>query len=229
MAHSVPTQLQWVFSAVKFSPTLKQVEAQCQAGSIAIEAVSDGSFKNAHGTASWMLCWGSSEKEFIQGSMVCPGSTEIQSAYRSELAGLYGICCVLWALRQRFQCDISAIIGCDGLSAIRSCDLDHDLINVNQDHFDLISACRHLLRQAKIKVLWKHIKGHQDDQADAVLDRWALRNIEMDTLAKDWWRQTRDMPFEDRPFAIFGEVGSIWLNNAKESSHKFHLACELSF
>ena len=34
----------------------------------------------------------------------------------------------------------------------------------------------------------RHIKGHQDDIINlALLDRWALLNIEMDLEAKAWW------------------------------------------
>ena len=53
--------------------------------------VSDGSFKDQFGTACWIL----KPKEQAGGSIWCPcvvpGGGESQSAYRSELAGLYGM------------------------------------------------------------------------------------------------------------------------------------------
>jgi hypothetical protein len=54
-----------------------------------LSAVSDGSFKEKHGTAAWMICV--SETCVIRGRTITPGLPSDQSAYRSELIGLYGI------------------------------------------------------------------------------------------------------------------------------------------
>jgi hypothetical protein len=62
--------------------------AQAIADGTAI-AVSDGSFKDGHGTASFIIT--TLERTFsIQGDVISPGDSSIQEAYRSELVGLLG-------------------------------------------------------------------------------------------------------------------------------------------
>ena len=59
----------------------------------------------------------------------------------------------------------------------------------------------------------RHVKGHQDDNAEAVLDRWALLNIELDDKAKEHWRRTQqDSSQQTR---IFGETWSVWIGETK--------------
>jgi hypothetical protein len=53
-------------------------------------AVSDGSFQDQYGTAAWVL-EGSTPKGRIVGAVIVPGTAKDQSAYRSELAGIYSI------------------------------------------------------------------------------------------------------------------------------------------
>lgn len=62
----------------------------CSNKYVNIQAVNDGSYKDQHGTASWRISI-AGENDYRIGSAVVPGSSEIQSAYRSELFGLYGI------------------------------------------------------------------------------------------------------------------------------------------
>jgi hypothetical protein len=59
-----------------------------------IMAVSDGSYKDLFGTAAWTI--GTDDTEhIISGCAICPGGPEAQSAYRSELTGLYSILAIL--------------------------------------------------------------------------------------------------------------------------------------
>jgi hypothetical protein len=53
-------------------------------------AVSDGSFKEDYGTAGWTLR-GQDDDIFMTGVNVTPGKSSTQSAFRSELSGLYGV------------------------------------------------------------------------------------------------------------------------------------------
>ena len=50
------------------------------------------------------------------------------------------------------------------------------------------------------------MKGHQDDNANAVLDRWALLNIRMDSelIVK-----------KDRQLRIYGEPWRVWIDGCK--------------
>ena len=69
------------------------------------------------------------------------------------------------------------------------------------------------MRRCPISWTTRHVKGHQDDNAEAVLDRWALLNIEMDEKAKEHWRRTQqDGRQQSR---IFGETWSVWIGAEK--------------
>lgn len=98
-------------------------------------------------------------------------------------------------------------IGCHGLSAIRCCQVESDVISSTTAHFDLIYAIRYILRHTGIRFNWKHIKGHQDNDENAILDKWAMFNIQMDQEAKDYWQQTIYSPREFPSDRIFGEPG----------------------
>jgi hypothetical protein len=105
-------------------------------------------------------------------------------------------------------------LGCDGLSALLNCtDIDY-VVKPTFPHFDLITATRAMLQQCPVKWIPHHVLGHQDDDPDAFLDRWATLNIEMDEDANVHWAETVDKP-SDRQFTIFGEPWAIWLNDKK--------------
>lgn len=177
-------------------------------------AVSDGSFKSSHGTASWRISIADSE-DYFTGSLVSPGPSDCQSAYRSELAGLYGIALSLWMLKQFFKCHIGVTIACDGLSALQQFQYLSDVVNPNVPHFDLISATRWILIEVQGSYEWKHVLGHQDDDSEALLDKWATWNIQMDLAAKEFWSRTYPVEEEQRNMSIFGEVGSLWIRGRK--------------
>jgi hypothetical protein len=53
------------------------------------------------------------------------------------------------------------------------------------DH-DMVSAIWAMLANSPLTWKWHHIKGHQDDDPFAVLDKWATRNVEIDKIAKSY-------------------------------------------
>jgi hypothetical protein len=53
----------------------------------------------------------------------------------------------------------------------------------------MLSAIRAAIKSSPITWQFRHVKGHQDEEADAVLDRWAVLNIQMDNLAKMYWME----------------------------------------
>lgn len=213
MRDSFPAPFSWITEAISFEGSLQRFEQLCRYQSVVLEAVSDGSFKDGHGTASWRINI-QSEKEFFLGSVITPGTTSDQSAYRSEIAGLYGIAATVWCMKKFLDCNIQVEIGCDGLSAIRQCERYSDSINPNLSHFDMIFAVRSLLHDVNGTIKWRHIKGHQDDHAELVLDKWALYNVQMDTTAKQYWSRTyrQDML---RPQHVFGEPAALFIPNHK--------------
>jgi hypothetical protein len=52
-------------------------------------AISDGSHKNKWGTASWRIMSETNEAEKWAGLHVTPGRKDDQSAFRSEIGGIY--------------------------------------------------------------------------------------------------------------------------------------------
>jgi hypothetical protein len=63
-------------------------------------------------------------------------------------------------------------------------DWNNRFLCASTPHLDFIVAIRRMIKELPIQ--WKkfrHVKGHQDDYADP-LDRWALLNVEMESLAK---------------------------------------------
>ena len=160
--------------------------------------VSDGSFKDSFGTSCWII-----QEETQVGEIKCPcvvpGQGSAQSAYRSELAGMYGMITMINAL-----CAFHNISEGDGLQALRHVDQRGDITNPRMAQFDLLSATRNSLRLCPIKVIMRHEKGHQDDDLDAVLDRWAALNVEVDDGAKEHWYRT--MAAGHRQHRIFAET-----------------------
>ncbi len=181
-------------------------------------AVSDGSFKNGHGTASWVL-EGLNNVGRLQGNVVVPGRADDQCSYRSELTGLYSIALMVHSL-----CQVHGIIsgsmevGCDGLEALRRTCSPHFRPSPSDAHFDLIVATRSIMASCPITWHHRHVKGHQDNDPTALLDRWATLNIDMDYHAKLHWENTyrQARPTEMK---IFGEPCSLWIQDTKVSTN----------
>ena len=76
-------------------------------------AVSDGSFKDNGGTTSWIIENASGSQRII-GHVNVPGTVLDQSAYRSEIAGIYGSVVTIEIIKEILKLDRgSVIIGCD--------------------------------------------------------------------------------------------------------------------
>jgi hypothetical protein len=153
----------------------------------------------------------------ILGLNVVPGHPDDQGAYRSELAGLFGIVLVVTQL-----CLWAGIesggnkIGCDGLSALNKA-FDMWPLEPADPHFDMLSSLRKKIAASPIKWTTRHIEGHQDNDATAKLDFWAKQNIQMDNLAKVFWmRHSHSSPVF---YPISDEGFQVWLGNRKLSSH----------
>ena len=71
-----------------------------------------------------------------------------------------------------------------------------------------------------ITITWKWVEGHQDDFQYADLDWWALMNIKMDTLAKDFLEDCTTMtpPREHKPQQLLYEKWALEVRGVKQSS-----------
>jgi hypothetical protein len=115
---------------------------------VMVRPVSDGSFKLAIGTASWVLQGDDSDRE-IKGRCRVPGPEDWQSAYCSELGGLLGsIYCAVTLAKHKGITSGKICMGCDGLSALQQiCEYKITQTPLWQ-HFDLISSIRRLMRDS---------------------------------------------------------------------------------
>jgi hypothetical protein len=106
-----------------------------------LQGVSDGSFKNHLGTAAFILVIEDDPQMCIQGRVVTPGNIEDHNTYRSELAGIYALTVVHWAVCTFYNVDFGQIeIACDGKSALLQAQFQEDFINTRYPHYDLILA-----------------------------------------------------------------------------------------
>jgi hypothetical protein len=209
-----PNPFNWILDSVQF-PSNLQSELMNSSGEL--QAVSDGSFKAGHGTAAWMIVI--SPECVISGVSVSPGVAADQSAYRSELMGLYGIAMTVRHLEIHYKfCNGVVDIGCDGLSALNKASYDVDFSNPNEPHFDLITAIRQICQESSLTWLWRHIKGHQDDIRQLhELDQWSLWNIDRDKAAKQHWEITKGQNFGSQP--LFGEPWPTVIDGIKLTSN----------
>jgi hypothetical protein len=105
-------------------------------------AVADGSFKNQLGTPAFTLIDENTSNR-LEGANLVPGQPSGQSAYRSELAGIFGIMIVCKLLCQVFKLSEGFIeIACDGLAAGQHTLVYESSLSPTQDHFEMISATK---------------------------------------------------------------------------------------
>ena len=182
----------WVFQNVEMSDNIDNLIADIKNGT-AIGA-SDGSFKDECGTAAWVLEDSKGEQRIL-GRLTTPGFPSDQSAYRSEISGIYGMVAMVEGIKFVWKIHKGHVtLGCDGKQAgLQSLDIENQRTICTQQSFDLLSGVQGYLRTSNIAYTYKHVKGHQDDNWKLEnLDYWALLNVEMDMLAKDWWAEVKD-------------------------------------
>ncbi len=82
-------------------------------------AVSDGSFQDQWGATAWTIK-GSSAVNCLTGEGLTPGNPQDQSAYRSELFGIWGMVASIYQLTTEHKISSGQVlVACDGLSALK--------------------------------------------------------------------------------------------------------------
>ena len=172
-------------------------------------AVCDGSYREGHGTAAFVI-WGDNSNKTIRGENVTPGAREEQCAYRSEMGGVAGILTMLELVCKQFALqDGHVTIGLDCESAIKRL-TNTTPPQAHDSHYDLALDCHKRIAALPCKVTFRWIQGHQDDKNIGhlrALDWWANQNISMDQRAKAFWKQTRqctppNQRFKHETFAV---------------------------
>jgi hypothetical protein len=107
-------------------------------------------------------------------------------------------------------------VECDGQSALLKAFGTCWPLEPTDSHFDLLSALRKMIAASPLIWTTRHIEGHQDDNATAELDFWAIQNIQMDNLAKVFWmQQSKSAPVL---YPIADKGFQVWLSDRKLSS-----------
>ena len=105
---SLPVDRKWSLEAMTIPEDEATNLAEAIKNGTAI-AVSDGSFSNEFGTASWVI-EGANSHGRITGNNISPGDRLDQNAYRSELSGLYGIVLTIQAICQFHKISNGAVV-----------------------------------------------------------------------------------------------------------------------
>ena len=178
---------QWALKEILTTDCIDEIVRDINKGTAV--AVSDGSFKGMGGTAAWII-ENESGSQRIMGVVNVPGTVLDQSAYRSEIAGIYGSVLVIETIKDTLKLDKGGItIGCDGKNALEQAVLVKDnVLSCQQQHFDLLSGIQGYIKDSCLTYIPKHIKGHQDDvKSYENLDRFEVLNVEADFNAKQYW------------------------------------------
>jgi hypothetical protein len=166
MLDSLPLASKWAMQKYALPTDLAPLLDSTRDGSA--RAVSGGSFKDKFGTAAFMIIDGRDTS--VIGPNLGPGHPSNQGAYRSELAGLFGIILVVNALCIWANISGGAIeIGCDGFSTLNKA-FDTWPLEPAGPHFDMLSALRAMIVESPLLWTTRHIEGHQDDDVNAKLD-----------------------------------------------------------
>jgi hypothetical protein len=208
----ITAEARWVVQNVEI---VGDWETWARARDHCLQGVSDGSFKDQFGTAAFILVSPDEPSLYIKGAVITPGHPDDQNAFRSELAGIYAITVLQWALQQYYHLESGHIeVACDGKSALQQAQWSEDFINTRYPHYDLILAIRVIRNLSKWEWKWRHVKGHQDSTGGE-LDFWAQLNVQMDSAAKQHWLDNNG---SEAPRRIWGEPWQVWAGSKKITS-----------
>jgi hypothetical protein len=180
----VHQSLHWAIEDVQL-PADDGIELAQQVQDGTAKLICDGSYKGNIGTAAGASFSTADQNNFIMKNQT-PGRKEDMNSYRCELAGL--LTCVITLNAICFLHNITdgkVTIGCDNEAALWEA-LSNERPSSTQPSNDLIQAIQHQVHKSPVKWVGKHVKGHQDEKDNAVLDEWALANIDMDRRAKEY-------------------------------------------
>jgi hypothetical protein len=216
---ALPPGLRWAVRRFDSTNNGKRVAHALQTGTMV--ALSDGSFKDQFGMAAIVIEAANFQHNIIAVNIV-PGPPAVQSPFHSELAGLFGQVILVNKICATYNVTYGSIeSGCNGKVALEQLSPIDEQVDTNGQQFDLISAAvRSALRQSPITWSFRHVKGHQDEDLEVKLDRWACLNIQMDNLAKAHWAKQYPLPRPDTvPITGAYWPTSIWGRQVTSALH----------
>jgi len=204
----------WAFASYKTLDNGQQIAYAVVQGTCKV--VSDGSYKDGSGIAAWMI-QDMASKNILSGTTIIPGHTSDQSAYQSELGGIFSIVMMIHNICKYYNIPKGTIwIACDGLGPLTQCFTKYQNPSPSTAHFDLIMSIQNMINKTPIDWHWHHVLGHQD-KTTGKLDWWAERNIQMDAEAKAFWSQLNKKGFKHSSCNLLGEGWTVWIYQIKHT------------
>jgi len=176
--------------------------------------VVDGSFHPDYkiGTAAFVFDDGDDAVQ-ASGCSRAFGDPNEMSSYRAELFGIYMALNTTHLLCQQFQITSGAIeFGCDNITAIQKGLAELFYPNIQHRNFDLLWAIHHLRHLIPVEITFRHVRGHQDEIDNAVLDPWALLNIMVDKEAKWYLSKVISDPSRDADLKIVSPHWNVYMD-----------------
>ena len=181
----LPRSIQWVMEEV----TLPQDNGRAIADRIIRgkgRCMSDGSVKDQLGTSAAQFMDVEDPHNYTIRNRT-PGSDHDIHSYRSELCGILSNILMVNSIATTHDIQEGTVtVGCDNESALWTAMGDGDITS-NDPSFDIIKIIRHQINISPIMWRHQHVKGHQDDNKEVVLDAWAQANVRMDSEADLYW------------------------------------------
>ena len=204
--HTFPSQT-WALQNIRGLENLPHIVTSIQQGNCAL--ISDGSYHPTPPRASSAWYVGNEAlHRLVCGTTPCTGDKSIHSAYRGELAGIYGGLMFIKSL-----CDYAnlehghLIVGCDNLGVINTLQSPPHSLSVS--HFDYISSILNLLQDIPLQKSLIHVKGHLDRTMSydhlSIVEKL---NIKADTLAQEANR-TIPQTTDHTTLPLYKEYGPI--------------------
>ena len=207
--NSLAPKDRWPFEYISGQENIDHIVVAIQQGNCAL--ISDGSFDpTTHQAAAAWILGNEALYRQIKGDTLCSGNKMVHSAYRGELAGIFGGLCFIEAI-----CFISNIqhgkllLGCDGLSALKR--IQQPTLSLSSSHFDYTSAIKSILTKLPINIEFIHVEGHADRKTP--IERLSVvekMNIMADHKAKAFNSTSRSNDFLEN-LSLKGEIGPISL------------------
>jgi hypothetical protein len=184
-------------------------------------AVSDGSLKEyahdkAFGTAAFVL-EGMDSHNRILGTNIVPGPIKMGMSMRAELSGLIGVVYFINALcKQRGITSGAITVACDNEASLWVFDPDF-FPNPQKSDTDLVKVLLKGVQESPVHWIPNHVKGHQDKHKKTGFTRLELLNMEMDEMAKAYWRHLREDGHSMEPpvFRSHNEGWTLWHGQTK--------------
>ena len=105
-------------------------------------------------------------------------------------------------------------IYCDGKGAIEAISNNYNVAKTSRKHYDLIQAIWTIINRTKIKWLFIHVKGHQDEHVEyGKLTRIEKLNIMADNIAKTFNYSIADNENSHIHLVLPFQRFRIWINN----------------